>query len=253
MKSRNFVAIILTMVIAFAMASCGKKDPTGSGSSLIKSSKLIMKANTKQNLTTAATNVPVPGGELNVQTALFNVEKFRIEENSGYDGEQQGDHQDNNDGSNGAELEAPDIYLTGPFTLDVSSGEAIIDSVSVYPGTFKKVDLKFSPNPEAPFNNKSIIIEGAFTAAAGSVVAFSLQSEFLQEIQTNIAGTGITVAENATVPVVVIFDLAGFFSNVDFGSAKVVDGKISIDSNNNAALLNMFEANLGKYVDAEGE
>ncbi len=211
-----------------------------------------MKANTKQNLTTGAINVPVIGGELNIQTALFNIEKLRIEENSGFDGEQQGNHQDN-DQSGGSEIEAADIYLTGPFTLDVSNGEAIIDSVSVYPGTFKKVDLKFSANPAAPFNNKSIIFEGSFIPTSGSEVAFSLQSEFMKEIQTYIAGNGITVAANATVPVVVTFDLAGFFKDMNLGSAQVVNGKILIDSNNNSALLATFEANLGKYIDVEGK
>ena len=251
MKRKHLISAILSIILVISLTSCGKKDPTSS-SLLEKSSLVIMKTNAKQDLSLSTTDVSVKGGSLDIQTALLIIEKFKIEENSGYEGEQEGEHQDN-DGGNDGEFEVPDIIVTGPFTMDISKGEAFIDSVAVYPGTFKNVDLTFSTNPAAPFNNKSIVIEGVFTPTTGAAVSFFLQSEFMQVIQSNIARNGITIAENATIPVVVTFDLAGFFKNMDFGAAQVVDGKILIDSNNNSALLTTFEANLGNYIDVEEE
>jgi len=138
--------------------------------------------------------------------------------------------------------------------LDISSGEAFIDSVAVYPGTFKKVDFTFMINTAPPFNGKTIVIGGEFAPTNGTTsLDFTLKSEFNQEIQSHIAGNGITVANNVTVAVVVTFDLAGWFDNVDFGSAQVVNGEILIDNAHNTALLSAFEDNLSQSIEVEEE
>jgi hypothetical protein len=252
MKSRNFVAVILTMVIAIAITSCGKKEPTGSSPALEKSSVVIMKANAKQNLMVGTNDVPVPGGSLDIQSALFSIEKLRIEENSGFEGEHEGEHQDSENDNNDVQ-EAADMVVTGPFSLDISKGETFIDSVAVYPGTFKNVDLTFMMTATSPFDNKSIVIKGDFTPTNGSAIPFTLKSEYLEEIQCHIAGDSITVKENTIIPIVVTFDLAGFFKDLDFSNAQVVNREIWIDSTYNSGLLMKFETNLSNYVDVEEE
>jgi len=252
---------LVSVSLLILVVSCGKKSPTSSPplsfTSLQKTSMIVMKAAAKLSSASSMSAFPVPGGSLNVQSALLNIEKFRIEENTGFDGQQQGGANDNDKGSSekkdspGAENDTPDIIITGPFSIDISSNEVFLDSVAAYPGTFKKVNFTLIPNTSPPFNGKTIIINGEFVPTNGAAIAVTIKSEFAKEIQTRIAGGGITVADNSIVPVVVTFDLAGMFNNVDFGSAQVKNGEIIVDNVSNAALLTVFETNLTKYVEVE--
>jgi hypothetical protein len=82
-----------------------------------------------------------------------------------------------------------------------------------------------------------MVITGDFTPTSGAAIPFALRSQFAQEIQSRIADGGIIIANNATVPVVVIFDLAGWFGGVDFANATIENGEILIDSAHNIDLL----------------
>ncbi len=240
---------LLSLMLLILVTYCGK-NPSAS-TSLQKNSVVLMKAKAKLHSTSSMSDIPVPGGSVNVQFALLNIEKYRIEENSGVENEQQGQHEDNDSGGSDNEQEAPDIAVTGPFSIDISNGETFIDSVAVYPGTFKKVDFTFMLNSAPPFDGKTIVISGEFIPVNGTAIPMTIKSTFAQEIQIRIAGGGITVAANSTVPVVVTFDLTGMFNNVDFGSAQVSNGEIIVDNVSNTALLAAFEANLAKYVEVE--
>ena len=252
MKRNHIITAVLSIMLVISVLSCGKKEPTESSPVLTKSSVVIMKANAKQDLTISTNDVPLQGGSLDIQSALFSVEKLRIEENSGFEGEQEGEHQDS-ENDNNDEQEAADIVVTGTFSLDITKGETFIDSVAVYPGTFKNVDLKFMMSAASPFDNKTIVIKGDFTPINGSDIPFTLKSEYLKEIQIRITGDGITVQENTIIPIVVTFDLAGFFKDLDFGNAQVVNGEILVDSTDNTGLLTAFENNLSNYVEVEKE
>ena len=231
-----YLTILVTIVF---MLSCSNSPVTASRE---KSSMILLKASSKQLSTSTPSEIPVPGGVLTVSSALLNIGEFEIEENSGF--EHEGKNKDD-------EGESDEIVVKGPFAIDISSGEAFIDSVAVFPGTFKKVELEFALNTSSPFDGKSIVMQGDFNPTNGVAVPFTLKSGFKREIEGGLAGDGITVPENATVPVVVTFDLAGFFENVDFGNAAVVNGEIVIDGTNNSTLLAAFEANLSKYVEVE--
>ena len=50
----------------------------------------------------------------------------------------------------------------------------------------------------------------------------------------------------------ILFDLNAWL-NLDFAGAQVVNNQIVIDSNNNVALLNNFNANVAANIDAENE
>lgn len=258
MKISLRVLTILAMSTGIVWISGCKKSNPYFGGSLSKSSIAVMNATAiSKTAGTKMSDIPIIGGKLNIQTARINITDLRIEENSGNDVEQQGGH---NDGDQGGKeesgsikdsMDAADITAAGPFNLDISGGQALIGSFDIYPGTFKKVDFTFRPNMNDPFNGKTIVISGIFTSVAGAVTPFTLKSEFSKQIQTRIAGGGITVAANSTVEVNVVFDLAGWFGNIDLSAAHATNGQILIDASNNTTLLTVFEANLAKYVEVE--
>jgi len=250
--------VLATMTLGFGLvlfSGCSKTSPYAANS-LTKSSLAVMKATTTSTAAnTSISEIPVIGGKLNIQSAWINIANLQIEENSGNDVEQQGDHNDGNDnesdGGKESNEDAADVMAPGPFSLDISSGQALIGSFDVYPGTFKKVDFIFQSSANKPFLGNTIFISGDYSADTGKVTPFVLKSGFSKQIQTQIAGGGITVAANSKVEINVVFDLAGWFGNVDFPTAQINNGQIQIDVSNNAALLNTFESNLTQYVDVE--
>ncbi len=260
MKTSWRILGILTLALGIVwISSCNKSSPNSS-SSLTKSSTAVMKAtNSPRAASTTVADIPVSGGKLNVQTAWINIADLRIEENSGNDVEQEGEHNDGDQGGSDNEsqdgnedsTDAADITAAGPFSIDISNGQALIGSFDVYAGTFRKVDFSFMPNTNDPFYGKTIVIGGEFTAEDGTVIPFALKSEFSKQIQIPIAGAGIVVAANSTVEINVVFDLAAWFGSVDFSSAQAANSQILIDASTNTALLTAFEANLDKYVEVE--
>lgn len=244
---KSLVAGISCLALLGLAAGCKNDSPSAP---LEKSGTVLMKAAAKVQPAVTLADIPVKGGSLNIQSALLNIEKFRIEENSGFDGEQEGEHNDDDNGKDN-EHEAPDITAVGPFGIDISKGEALLDSVAVYAGTFKNINLTFARHAAAPFNGRSLVISGQFTPTNGAAVPLIIRSEFAREIQSQIAGNGITITDNARVPVVVSFDLQAWFNGVDFTGAQIANGQILIDNANNAGLLSAFETNLAKFVEAE--
>lgn len=259
--SKRYAVLLVGLALLVFSIGCSKKSPVAFSKASKKTSTILMKATPTHNQNALMSIVPVTGGNLDIQSAMINIDQFKIEENSGFDVEQQSDHNDGDQGGVDNEAggndtngpDAADIVVTGPFALDISNGEMLIDSVAVYPGTFRKVDFTFTINTAPPFNGKAILLSGVFTPNTGAAIPFTLKSEFNKTIQSKIAGNGITVTNNATVPVKVIFDLASWFNTLDFSGAQLSNGEIIIDSTNNAALLTAFEANLAKYVEVEKE
>jgi len=253
MKKRNALIFgLLALSISF-FTGCNKTGPVSpTNGSLSKSSTLKISATPVHKTTPVnLASIPVTGGTIDLQVAWINFKDLVIQENSGFDGEQQGEHHDGNQNDGGPETENPDITAPGPFTVDISSGNSLIGSFQVYPGTFKKVDFTFTPNPNDPFFGKTIVMSGQFTPTVGSPVPFTLKSDFSSQIQQLIANGGIIIPADSTVEINVVFDLAGWFSSVDFSNAVVTNGEILIDSQNNQPLLAAFEAQLTAYVDVE--
>jgi len=259
--SIRILTVLALSLSVIWISGCNKSNPYSSGW-LAKSGTAVMNAaNSPKAASAVLSELPISGGNLNVQTAWINIADLRIEENSGFDGEYNDDNQDGPDneadtsqedsGGGADSLDAADITAAGPFSLDISNNQALIGSFDVYPGTFRKVDFTFQPNASDPFYGKTIVISGEFTSDGGTTTPFTLKSEFSQIIQTSIADGGIVVAADSTVEINVVFDLAGWFVNVDFLAAQTTNGQILIDASSNAALLTAFEANLSQYVDVE--
>jgi len=228
------------------LGGCSDKNPANA-QPLSKSSTLVLKTGIKSNQ--LASSIPVAGGSLELTSANFNLDKLVIQENSGFDGEQQGDHNDGN--NSGSETEASDITVNGPLQFDIANGDVSIGNVSVYPGIFKKVDIYLSLNSAVPFNGNSIIVTGDFHKSNGTIIPFEIKSQYNSKYETLITNGGITVLANQTVEIKLSFDLMKLFQNLDLSNAVITNNKITIDFNNNTDILSVFEANLSQSIDFE--
>ena len=162
---------------------------------------------------------------LNITSVIINISDLHIKEDSGND----------------------DVILQGPYTIEISNAIASLDKVDVFPGTYKKVDLTFQTSDSKTLNGHSIIITGYYINADGSTLPFTLSSDFTKQIQLSLVNDGVTVSENSTVSILIVFDANTWLSVLDFADAHITNGEITIDNNNNTSLLNAFEANLSSH------
>lgn len=262
MKTMKIRLSILILVISVMLViSCGKKITTNPQNNAIKNSSIVLKVSSVK--VNQKTNIPVIGGEIELQSAMVNIDNFSIQENSGNDVENvSNDNEDNNgsDKENNNENEGgnennggSDIIISGPFSLDIAAGEVLIDTVSVYPGTYKKVDATININQTDTYNGKSIIIDGNFINSDNSIVPFTLKSDFVNMLKFLLANGGITVNENTVAEIIVNFDISTWFANTEFGKATITNNEILIDNQNNTEILTVFENNLLQHVDNDTE
>lgn len=264
MYSKIKIIATITVIVVFTFTGCKNDNSLNAPIGGSPSSKLAMKIHA-YNPTMLGSEVvkiktvgnqtyvqfPITGGTLDVQSAMLNFKDLVIEENSGFDGEQQGENNSGEQNDGGSELETPDITSAGPFVIDLSNGNALIGSFDVYPGTFKKVNFSLSPNSAEPFLGQTIVISGTYTQDGGTIIPFTLKSDIIAQLQLPLANGGVVVSANSTVSISIIVDLPSLFNSVNFTSATSTNGEISIDSQNNSALLSRFETNLNTYIDAE--
>lgn len=242
MKTHKLIPTLLLMFIIIGFSACKKNDSTQKSSTL--SVKVVAKV------------LAVKGGALSIKTADVNIANLQIEENSGNDGQNVGggdNESGGKDAEGGNENNNGDIILAGPYSLDIASGSASIGQVSIYPGTFKKVDLNFQTSSSSTYNGNSIFITGTYTDNSGTIIPFKIYSSFTQQVQLPLAGNGITVAANSSVTIDIVFDVNAWLTGLNFSSATITNGEIVINSTNNTTLLTIFESNLSKYIDAEKE
>ncbi len=270
MKTRilSSMGVLVALVTLFSLTGCMKNSAKNASLKMTASS---MKTRGVLKSATVSGPLQLASGTLAISEANINIANLQIEENSGNDVQQQvGDQQqggaediggtegkDNEKKNEGTETDtetgSEDILLAGPFTLDISAGEAVIDQVDVYPGTFKKVDFTFQLNTNTPFNGHSIAITGNYTASDGTIIPVVLYSDFAKQVQLPLANGGVTVPSNSSVAITIVFDLNKWFGNLDLTGATVTDGKIVIDSQNNPSLLAAFEANVASNIDVDNE
>ncbi|GEM_PF-3329355 len=249
MYNRSILGVGIGLLFSISimyLGGCSDKNPANA-QPLSKSSTIALKTGIKSNQ--SASSIPIAGGSLELTSAYFNLDKLVIQENSGFDGEQQGNHNDGN--NNGSETESSDITVNGPLQFDIVNGDVSIGNVSVYPGIFKKVNVYLSLNSAAPFNGNSIFVTGNFHKSDGTIVPFEIKSQYNSMYETLIANGGITVLTNQTVEIKLSFDLMKLFQNLDLSNAVITNNKIIIDSNNNTNILSVFDANLSQSIDFE--
>ena len=245
--TKRLIPMGILSIVVLMLVLTGCKNATHLGQNTpVKSAAVVLRASAVGLGLGSHDSFPVPGGSLVVDTAAVNIAEFRIQENSGPDsggngqcgGQGEGDQPDSSD------QEHPDIVVAGPFPLQIAGGETFIDTVAIYPGTFKQLTASFGIATQPPFNGNSIVIKGTYTPSGGSGIPVILQSVYDQETECLIAGGGITVPRDTTVALDAAFDVAAWFTDVDLAQAVVTNGQILIDSSHNTDLLAAFEANL---------
>jgi len=244
----------IIVVAVFLATACAKDN-----SLLTKSSTLAL------SLSTAKSTSPGTGGSKGI-TALTNgftvnsvkisIADLTIEENSGNDVEQQGNHNDgekDNENKSNKEsgVENGDILLSGPYVLDVTEGKLTIDQVDVFPGTFKKVDFTFLINNEPGFDGNSIVVTGSYLKTDGTVLPVVLKSDFNHQVQLPLANGGVIAAANSTVVLSIVLDIPTWINSLDLSTAVVLNNEIHIDKANNPGLLILFESNLTSNIEVE--
>ncbi len=285
MKKKSLILTFLgsALLLLLLMDACTKQSAPK-----VKSATLSMKALNRSSSASALTSIPVNGGVLNLSSAFVNIAALHIEENSGNENQNEksgglkeggegnegggsgidndsinnndtinegGGNQNENDSINdgGNESDTADVFLAGPYPLDISTGQATIDQVNVYPGTFKKVNLDFQTSTGTNFYGNSVVIKGQYTPTSGTPVPFTIESTFSKHVQLPLANGGVTVTANSQVSIAIVFDINTWIGNLDFSGAQVANGEILINSTNNTTQFTTFEANLSANIDAEGE
>lgn len=252
MKTLKRVSPLMVLAaILFIVSGCAKD------SNLTKSSLLAVNLSTIKNA--ALNNTGTKGtttSAFTLNSAKVSISDLVIEENSGNDVEQQGEHNDGgndveNDSNNETGGEKDDVILPGPYMLDVLNGSLSIDQVAVYPGTFKKVDFKFNVSNKAGFGGNSIVVKGSYQKPDGTAVPVTLRSDFHQQVQLPIANSGITVAANNAITLTIVLDIQLWISNIDLSGAILTNNEIIIDKTINADLLTLFESNLASSIEVE--
>ncbi len=283
MKKKSLILTFFgsAFLLLFIMDACNKQSVPK-----IKSASLLMKAVSSSSNATAT--IPVSGGVLDLSSAFVNISALHIEENSGNENQNEksgglkeggegnegggsgidNDSINNNDTINegsgsqnendsisdgGNESGTADVLLAGPYPLNISTGQASIDQVNVYPGTFKKVNFDFQTSNETNFYGNSVVIKGQFKPISGNPVSFTIESVFSRHVQLPIANGGVTVTANSQVLIAIVFDINTWLGNINFAGAQVVNGEILINSTNNTTQFTTFETNLSTNIDAEGE
>jgi len=241
-------AVILP--IFMVLNSCTKSTGT-----LEKSVTLTMSMTTQPGSTLKGTNALNEVGDINITSAIITIADLTIEENSGENNQSEGDNENENDDDGNldddSDTELDDIFLPGPFVLEVVDGNAFIGEVDVMPGTFKQVNFKFNVVNDLGLGDYSILITGEYTDPSNTTIPFTLISNFDKEIQLPLAGGGVTVEANSRVELAVVLEINAWINSLDFASATIVNNSITIDSLNNLGLLLAFEAFLEEEIDID--
>jgi hypothetical protein len=259
------VAVLSAAVLSVAVAAC---SGSGSGTSA-QHSTMVTVAAMPGPATPApappggAQTIPVVGGTVALQSASFSIQRVRMDEETqapsgehqGGGGENQGgEHSGQGDGGHEGQgdnehEDEVEVVIEGPFAIDIASGGAVLTTVVVSPGTFRRAQLELHLEAAAPFDGDSIVIQGQFQPTGGSAIPFTLRSRLLRELEVPIANGGVTVANNAEVAFTVTFDLAAMFAHLDLHGAVVESGAIAIDDSHNATVLAAFEHNLDEALE----
>ncbi len=258
MKTVKILSSIGVVTIAIFIASGCAKDKS-SLTSLPKSSQLAVKLLTIKSTApgiavTKGMTTGTKGFALN--SVKISIANLTIEENSGNDVQQQGNINDGgtdkeNKGTEGKGAETSDVLLAGPYILDVVDGNFTIGQVNVYPGTFKKVDFTFLNNNDVAFGGNSIIVNGSYQKADGTILPVVLKSDFNQQVQLPLANGGLIVAANSTIALSIVLDIPAWINSLNLSSAIVSSNEIVIDKTNNPELLKLFEAYLTSGIEVE--
>lgn len=234
MKALTKISGVLLLPVALLMTNCTANSVQVSGSLAITTtlSKAIVQ--------------PAPTG-INLLSAKIQLQHLRIEENSGNNSQNTDSNTSDTETTTSAETDNGDALLAGPYILDLLSGTATIDSVSLRPGVYRQVDFDFVPNRT---NVHSIEITGTVNNN-GVNVPFVITSDIASTVQLPLAGSGITVTSGIRSKLSIVFNIKALLQNVNFKNATISNNTININSNENVSLYSSFITALSGYITTE--
>jgi hypothetical protein len=191
---------------------------------------------------------------ISLTSAIVQIQNLVIEENSGNNSQSNlENNMDSNlpdgtaEGVKMAEKDGGNITMAGPYVLNVLSGNALIDNVSLQPGNYKQVDFSFVPNKT---NAHSIVITGNFNNN-GILIPFTITSDITNSVQLPLSGTGLTITTGTTSSLSIVFDVNAWIKNLDFSTAIITNNSINISNTENQTLYNVFISALATNIDTE--
>lgn len=247
-----FAGFLISLVFILGLASCNKNQSGVAGVVQFKAASHF--AGVK------SASIETANGTITIQSAIVEIQNLQIEENSGSDNQNEDGKADKNEkdkkeGKEGKEkdsgkegTEGGDILLAGPYVLDVTGGNATIDQVDVVPGTYKKVDFDFVAGFQKSGN--SIVVTGKYTSNSGTLIPFSLESNFESTVQLPLSNP-LIVSSGSIVSLSIVFDVNSWLTGINFENATQINGKIIIDPQTNVSLYNAFIDGVSKNIDVE--
>lgn len=164
------------------------------------------------------------------------------------------DYYDDNDDDYGDGFYDDDdeFELSGPFEIDLLSGQTTITSINIPNGVYEEVEFKMHRNTNASSDlyNKSIQIKGTI-GTTPFIFWHNVEEDF--EVDYEDAGQNLIISDN-TATIVFEFDLDAVLANVDLSSANDGngDGLIEISPNDpdgNQGLANTIKDKIKEYTD----
>jgi hypothetical protein len=244
MKTMKFKAFLFAALMVLVLSSCKKSNNLGTPGTV--------NLNALSSSGIKAATIPTATGSISLKSGIVEIQNLRIEENTGNDnqsGNQVGGSDNGTEKSTNTEgTDGGDIFLAGPYVLNIVDGKIAIDNVQAQPGNYKKVDFDFLAGKDNGGN--SVVLEGDYTNSLGSVIPFKLSCNFEGTVQLPLA-SNITVSSGSVINVAIVFNVANWLSALDFTNATETDGKIVINNIQNASMYSDFVTALSKNIDAE--
>lgn len=185
-------------------------------------------------------------GAVSISEFKINLKEIEFELDEDYYDE---DDDDYGDGYYGDDDE---FELTGPFEIDLLSGQTTITTINIPNGVYEEVEFKMhrNRNSSSDLYNKSIQIKGTI-GTTPFIFWHNVEEDF--EIDYEDAGQNLIISDN-TATIVFEFDLDAVLANVDLSSANDGngDGLIEISPNDpdgNQGLANTIKEKIKEYTD----
>lgn len=225
----TFRIALIILFSTFVMVSCNDDNPINTG-------KITLQAkSTLNNLANKSKESAKSQDEIVITSFKVNIKDIEFEMDDENDDNNENDDEGENENEN-QDKELSDIKITGPFELDLTTGNTTINftSVEIPNDVYEEIEFDLSINTDSGSEmfGKSIEIKGNIN---GSPFIFWHNTEEEFEIDFN-EGLGDIVVDGNNVILTIDFDLNAIFgidSTINFSNALDTDGDGTIEINPN--------------------
>ncbi len=206
MKNKKILLGLLAVI--FSTASCSNDESSSNNDN--DNLTIVAKASYSGNTTGRMENA------VSISEFKINLKEIEFElDDDFYDD----DDDDYGDGFYGDDDE---FELSGPFELDLLSGQTTITSINIPNGVYEEVEFEMarSTNSESELFNKSVLIKGTI-GSTPFVFWHNIDEDF--EIDYEDAGQNLVISDNSAT-IVIDFNLDAVLANVDLSSAQDGNG-----------------------------